>query len=93
VVGLEVTHFGWVEITKAGRLGKAGKEQSQSNDRRNHYPHKKLSRGDSLFPFVNEIMGMRIALKFLPQLVEFKADAVLRHVKPNLYSKRQSCCF
>ena len=50
----------------------------------------RVSRGDSRYTLVNEIAGLRLLLAQFPEVIEFPADRVLRHVKPGLYSKRKS---
>ena len=46
------------------------------------------SRGDSFCTMVNEIEVIGLMLQELPQVIDFKADAVLQYVELGLYSKR-----
>jgi hypothetical protein len=49
---------------------------------------KKDSRGDSLRPFVDETVGVGLALTVFPQTIAFDGDAVLALVEGGLYTKR-----
>jgi hypothetical protein len=47
----------------------------------------KNSRGEPTCTFVNEIVGLPLALSIFPQVYEFSGDAVLELVEPGLYKK------
>lgn len=46
-----------------------------------------VNRGESLCTFVNEIIGLPLALTVFPQVYDFPGDAVLVLVEPGLYKK------
>ena len=46
-----------------------------------------LSRGEPLCTFVNEIVGLPLALSVFPQVYDFPGDAVLELVERGLYRK------
>jgi hypothetical protein len=45
------------------------------------------SRGKPLCTFVNEIIGLPLALSLFPQVFDFSGDEVLMLVEPGLYRK------
>ena len=45
------------------------------------------SRGEPLFTFVNETVGLPLALTVFPQAYDFPGEAVLGLVEPGLYRK------
>jgi hypothetical protein len=46
-----------------------------------------VSRGETRCTFVNEIVGLQLALSMFPQVLDFPGDAVLRLVQRGLYRK------
>jgi hypothetical protein len=46
-----------------------------------------MSRGEPSCTFVNEIIGLPLALSVFPQVHDFSGDAVLGLVEPGLYKK------
>jgi hypothetical protein len=46
-----------------------------------------VSRGEPTCTFVNEIIGLPLALSIFPKVYEFSGDAVLELVEPGLYKK------
>jgi hypothetical protein len=44
-------------------------------------------RGEPLCTFVNEIIGLPLALSIFPQVYDFAGEAVLELVEPGLYKK------
>ena len=46
-----------------------------------------VNRGEPRCPFVNEIIGLPLALSVFPQVYDFPGDAVLQLVEPGLYKK------
>ena len=46
-----------------------------------------VNRGEPTCTFVNEIIGLPLALSIFPKVNEFSGDAVLELVEPGLYRK------
>ena len=44
-------------------------------------------RGETLCTFVDEIIGLPLALGVFPEVLDFPGDAVLKLVEPGLYRK------
>ena len=55
--------------------------------------HKPLSsRGEPLCTFVDQIIGLPLALGVFPEVLDFRGDAVLKLVEPGLYRKGLRVC-
>jgi hypothetical protein len=63
--------------TQSERFGSGGEETSLGN----------VSRGEPLCTFVNEIIGLPLALTVFPQVYDFPGDEVLQLVEQGLYKK------
>jgi hypothetical protein len=50
-------------------------------------PSGNVSRGEPRCTFVNEIVGLRLAMSVFPKVYDFAGDAVLSLVEPGLYKK------